>query len=371
MCNTKWGIDEIFTEGHHSFWDEISRKIGKGQSVYLFGAGEFGILVNDILKNMGYKVAGFLDNDPKKWNSNITEDTKCISIEDFLHAKDTAVVIITSAYYNLIKKQLLALGFSNIIVAGQYNYISFHKMYNKTMAVYIKERFWEVMNILEDEESKRILVKLLKSYFSATFEQIDNSDICSGRQGYADIIQVTDQETFVDCGAYDGDTIRSFLQESKGLFNEIHAFELDKNNFRNLLNTVNGLDDDIKKRIFTYNLGLWDKNEKILYSNKGNDASRISKDGEVYGIVDSIDNILQNKSISLIKMDIEGAELRTLKGAQNILKTHKPKLAISIYHNFNDLWEIPLYIKKIVPEYKIYIRHHTNDFYETMCYAVK
>lgn len=70
-------------------------------------------------------------------------------------------------------------------------------------------------------------------------------------------------------------------------------------------------------------------------------------------------------------MDIEGAELKALEGYQNILKAHKPKLAISIYHNFNDLWEIPLYIKKIVPEYKIYIRHHTNDFYETMCYAVK
>lgn len=111
-------------------------------------------------------------------------------------------------------------------------------MYNEKMGFFLKERFCEIMDILEDTESKRILLKLLRSYFSNTFEQINNYDICSEKQGYADIIKLADKEAFINCGAYNGDTIRSFLEESKGLFNEIHAFELDKSNFNNLLKWI-------------------------------------------------------------------------------------------------------------------------------------
>ena len=69
-------------------------------------------------------------------------------------------------------------------------------------------------------------------------------------------------------------------------------------------------------------------------------------------------------------MDIEGAELNALRGSKEIIKSQKPKLAISVYHDFKHLWEVPLYIKKLVPDYKIYFRHHTNLEYETVCYAI-
>ena len=69
-------------------------------------------------------------------------------------------------------------------------------------------------------------------------------------------------------------------------------------------------------------------------------------------------------------MDIEGAEVNALLGAEENIKKQKPKLAICVYHKPEHLWKIPLYIKKIVPDYKLYIRHHTNQEYETVCYAV-
>lgn len=55
---------------------------------------------------------------------------------------------------------------------------------------------------------------------------------------------------------------------------------------------------------------------------------------------------------------------------QKTIVMHKPKLAICIYHSAEDLWRIPIYIKQLVPEYKIYIRHHTDIQYETVCYAI-
>lgn len=69
-------------------------------------------------------------------------------------------------------------------------------------------------------------------------------------------------------------------------------------------------------------------------------------------------------------MDIEGSELEALKGAVHTIQRDKPKLAICIYHKPEDMTEIPLYIKSLVPEYKLYVRHHSNCCTETVLYAV-
>ncbi len=69
-------------------------------------------------------------------------------------------------------------------------------------------------------------------------------------------------------------------------------------------------------------------------------------------------------------MDIEGAELNALYGMEQTIKRCKPKLAICIYHKFEDLWELPLYIRKLVPEYKLYIRNYTTYLDEIVLYAV-
>ena len=82
------------------------------------------------------------------------------------------------------------------------------------------------------------------------------------------------------------------------------------------------------------------------------------------------DTIPLEENVTFIKMDIEGAELDALKGAEHTIKRCKPKLAICMYHKPEDMMELPLFILKLVPEYKLFVRHYTNEPGETVLYAI-
>jgi len=73
--------------------------------------------------------------------------------------------------------------------------------------------------------------------------------------------------------------------------------------------------------------------------------------------------------IDFIKMDIEGAELEALKGSEGVLRQFKPKLAITVYHNFQDFWTIPQYLDGLGLGYRFYLRHFTIHAEETVLFA--
>lgn len=99
-------------------------------------------------------------------------------------------------------------------------------------------------------------------------------------------------------------------------------------------------------------------------------GSRIDENGSNDIYTESIDQILQGKKATFIKMDVEGAELDSLKGAKDTIKNFKPKLAICIYHKPNDIIQIPEFILECRDDYKFYIRHYTSCNYETVLYAI-
>lgn len=118
------------------------------------------------------------------------------------------------------------------------------------------------------------------------------------------------------------------------------------------------------------NIGSWiEKGTK--YFNAGHQGtSRVSESGDNVIYVDSLDNILDKKPVTFIKMDIEGSELPSLKGSSKIISAKHPKLAICIYHSDSDMLEIPEYILKNYPFYSLFIRHYSHYLAETVLYAV-
>jgi hypothetical protein len=83
-----------------------------------------------------------------------------------------------------------------------------------------------------------------------------------------------------------------------------------------------------------------------------------------------LDDLLSQQKIDLIKMDIEGAEIDTLLGLAETIKSNKPFLAISTYHKPADLWEIPLLIAEISKSYEFYFRVYGQQTFETVLYCV-
>ena len=97
------------------------------------------------------------------------------------------------------------------------------------------------------------------------------------------------------------------------------------------------------------------------------EGSLICEDGEEKIDICKIDT--EAGEATFIKMDIEGAELKALMGAKETIVQNKPKLAISIYHKPEDILQIPMYLKALVPEYKFYLRQYTMSYLECVLYA--
>jgi FkbM family methyltransferase len=116
--------------------------------------------------------------------------------------------------------------------------------------------------------------------------------------------------------------------------------------------------------------GLWGKRGKLAFSASGTTASRLADYGNVCVDVTSIDDLLDGKPVTFIKMDIEGAEIEALKGAAKSIKKYKPKLAICAYHEMGDFIEIPMLINELNPGYRLYLRHYSPGRRNTVCYAV-
>lgn len=201
---------------------------------------------------------------------------------------------------------------------------------------------------------------------------IDERDIYGGtaivdRQYFdEEIIKFSSNEIFVDGGALNLDTSRILLEKCSTV-DKIYAFEPDKNNYEKCLQVK---ETENLKQVEIFNLGLFNQKDVLSFDQFDNGSSHISCSGKSKIDVVALDEVLFDKTITFIKMDIEGAELNALNGAANIIKRNRPKLAISIYHNPNHMIDIPLYLKTLIPDYNLYIRHYSIYPQETILYAI-
>lgn len=179
-------------------------------------------------------------------------------------------------------------------------------------------------------------------------------------------IVYSNKEFFVDAGAFDGDTMESFIRNVGKNFKEIHSIEPDQTNYQKLTRKIQKLKI---ANIYAHNMGVWNHETELGFSDNASESSKLNTSNSGKIKVNSIDNLFSDKPVSFIKMDVEGAEYKALLGSEKTIKKNKPKLAICVYHKPEDIIEIPKLILEFNPTYKFFLRHHDNNFYETVLYA--
>lgn len=233
----------------------------------------------------------------------------------------------------------------------------------------VKGRLENVMSYLADEKSCKVLLACIDYRTKRTPIP---SELFSENDQYfvSELIHLKDGEIFVDGGAYTGDTIQQLLDEAKKQkvnIGKIYAFEPEENNY-SLLSKFYGKRSNIK----LIQQGLSDKNEVLLFNASGVTARIVDDEENATDKIKvmNLDSFEECKDVSFIKMDIEGAEWDALRGARELIVRNKPKLAICLYHSDRDMIRLIELVHELVPEYKLYVRHHSKSNVETVLYAV-
>lgn len=158
---------------------------------------------------------------------------------------------------------------------------------------------------------------------------------------------------YADLGAYTGDTIRELLDYAPNLRYTI-ALEPDVKTFCKLEKYA---DAETRCQISALNCAAWSEAMTLSFDSSGNKNSNISQGQKTIDIkAESLDNILSGHPADYIKYDIEGSETEALLGSSKTIRQYSPDLCVSIYHRSEDIFMLPILVRSLNSEYKLYIR---------------
>ncbi|MCL2087235.1 MAG: FkbM family methyltransferase [Oscillospiraceae bacterium] len=221
-----------------------------------------------------------------------------------------------------------------------------------------------VRKILADDLSRYVYDRLIDYRISGKIEYLKQ---CA--TPFEEILPLLDlkadgSETFVDLGAYDGDTVELFLKHTNKNFEAIYALEPDERNFTKLRRRNYALG---AKKFMAFNAAAWKEDGELDFSEYGGRNSRAAAFGNNKAknqrtiTALTVDTVCRDAIPTLIKMDVEGCEANALLGAKQTIEECLPRLAVSLYHRTADMVELPLLIYQLSGgEYSMFLRHHRH-----------
>jgi FkbM family methyltransferase len=349
------------------------RRLQTKHPVFIFGAGDFGQFVLKVLIKNGFKVKGFID-------SNIS--LKVVNGITVFHFSDLPSLTLNSQVVmgiynreiplNKLRDILLGVGFENIFMPWDiYDQFSLdlgwcYWLSEQSLLVNSLDQIEITYNLLDDEISKQCFIDTLAFRLG---ENISYADFTHQDKQYFNELTLSalngiEEICYIDGGAYNGDTyldLSSIRNISKAFL-----FEPDLANYCSLAqNLINS-----KNKILLLPLAIHDEYSISSFSAKSNEGSSLLTEGDQYIATVALDDFFKNEPINFIKLDIEGAETSALLGAAQIIKKMIPILAVSLYHKPTDIWLMPQLIKNLNGKYKIFIRQHSFNTFESVLYAI-
>lgn len=213
-----------------------------------------------------------------------------------------------------------------------------------------------------DPFSRQLFDALCRLRFAGDYHGLPEPD-SAGQYAPADLPVLPEPLYFVDCGAFDGDTLRALAARHR--FAEILALEPDTAHLPRLQATLNDLGVG---RVVAAGVGA--RPGTLRFAAGEGAGSHLAVDGGSVIDIVTLDDLCAAMPVNFIKMDIEGAEPAALAGARATIARHRPRLAISVYHEPDHLWTLPDLVAGWNLDYQFYLRSHGFNGFDTVLYAV-
>ena len=315
--------------------------------IVLYGMGNGADKIISVCENNGVKISGVFASDgfvrPKTFHG--------MTVTDYRTAK--------SAFGDMVVLLCFGTALGNVI-ANIKRIAEENELYAPDVPVYgdtlfcktyyhaRKDEFDLAYSLLADEISKKVFENTVKYKLTGKIEYLFDCET-DENEAYDSFLKLKDCETYLDMGAYRGDTVLSFCEHVKDWV-KIVAVEPDKKSYEKLCAVTSKI-----KRAIALNACICDKVGKCGFAKGGSRGSHISADSNTTDVI-SADSL--NISPTFIKMDIEGAESAAIEGAKRTISRCKPKMQIAAYHRSGDLVDILKAVFEIRSDYRVYLRHN-------------
>jgi FkbM family methyltransferase len=347
------------------------------QPIILYGAGYCGAMFLTLLRNINKEPVCFFDKNERKIGKDVFEiPVRKPAPWDTIGGEVEPLVIVcvldNQRVYPVICTDLRKMGYHNIIHLFDlrenrelFQPLSYMIIYpEREKILKNKVTLDEVSALLCDSLSRQTLDAILDFLMCDSNTQIPAFSLQEQYWDYR-IYKPIDNETCIDCGAFNGTVMEQFIAGNPQYIRYI-AFEPDPANSSRIEDVCSRRNDG---RIDVYGLALGDRHEEVYLKNFMNENSVIVPDGNIKAKCVCLDDYLDQFAPTLIKIDTEGWEKKILTGASRTIQQYKPLIAIAVYHHVEDFWELPLMIHQLLPEHKLYLRSYMNVS-ETILYAV-
>lgn len=345
--------------------------------VVIAGCGYLGQRALAGARAAGLEVLAFADNDPTRWG-NTLEGVPIMRLEDAVsqHNDDAFFVV---AIYNGTppRRQLADLGCLRIVPYPLFFWQFFRYMPEEDRLelphriVQATHQIREGYALLADELSRQEFASQIAWRCSLDYSRLAPPQPASAMYFAPDVVHLSSAEVLVDCGAFNGDSIRLFFDRTGRAFRAIYAIEPDPKNRFELERYVSALPRADRDRIRIFPFGVSDFSGTVLFAASGTAGSGIAT-SEGTDVIECrrLDDLLEGLPVSIIKMDIEGSEPAALRGATATIRRTRPILAVCAYHKCEHLWTLPALMSEALPEYQLFLRRYAEECWETVYYAV-
>jgi FkbM family methyltransferase len=374
-------LDEPLADARHREQTTFERALKPfSKRVVIYGAGNLGRRTLAGLRDTGIDVVAFADRNPALRDQSVRGVPVYAPEEAADKFGNNALFVITlwhptkTGGIESVALQLhhagcqCAIPFVPLYWRYPTQYLPYYMWDLPSLAVESKDRVRTAFDLFSgDPDSQRRFVQQLRLRMRADFGCPEPP--AEHNAYFPPLFRPLPDESFADCGAYDGDTVRVFLEWTGGSFSKIVAFEPDPKN-ADALEAFAQEKPDLARRIEVRRNAAAEQAGVVRFAASGGTDAAISETGDIEVSCIALDDALASQRTTFIKMDIEGAEMSALRGARRIIRRDRPILAVCVYHQQDHLWEVPLTIASDLDRTRFGLFGYFMEGMETVCYAI-